>query len=114
MPMSELVQTNSGAPEAAQPGERVRSAEERYRALFDLGPVAVYSCDASGVIQEFNRRAVELWGCEPVLGDTDKRFCGSFKLFRPDGTDMPHEQCPMAEVVAGALAEARDGEGGIE
>jgi PAS domain S-box-containing protein len=57
----------------------VRSAEERYRTLFDLGPVAVYSCDAAGVIQEFNRRAVELWGCEPVLGDTDKRFCGSFK-----------------------------------
>ena len=88
--------------------------EERYRTLFDLGPVAVYSCDAAGVIQEFNRRAVELWGCEPVLGDTDKRFCGSFKLFRPDGTYMPHEQCPMAEVVAGTLAEARDGEVLIE
>ena len=57
--------------------------EQRYRTLFDLGPVAVYSCDASGVIQEFNRRAVELWGSEPAAGDTDKRFCGSFKLFRP-------------------------------
>ena len=68
--------------------------------LFDLGPVAVYSCDASGVIQEFNRRAVELWGSEPAAGDTDERFCGSFKLFRPDGRFMPHEQCPMAEVVA--------------
>ena len=68
--------------------------------------MAVYSCDAAGVIQEFNRRAVELWGCEPVAGDTDKRFCGSFKLFRPDGTYMPHEQCPMAEVVAGTLSEA--------
>ena len=80
--------------------------EQRYRTLFDLGPVAVYSCDAAGVIQEFNRRAVELWGCEPVVGDTDKRFCGSFKLFRPDGTYMPHDQCPMAEVVAGTLSEA--------
>ena len=69
-----------------QRDDAVRWNEERYRTLFDLGPVAVYSCDASGVIQEFNRRAVELWGCEPALGDTDKRFCGSFKLFRPDGT----------------------------
>jgi signal transduction histidine kinase/ActR/RegA family two-component response regulator len=88
--------------------------EERYRTLFDLGPVAVYSCDASGVIQEFNRRAVELWGCEPELGDTDKRFCGSFKLFRPDGRFMPHEQCPMAEVIAGTLTEACDAEVLIE
>ena len=112
--MSEFVQTNSGVTEPTQPADGVCSAEERYRTLFDLGPLAIYSCDAAGVIQEFNRRAVELWGCEPVVGDTDKRFCGSFKLFRPDGTYMPHEQCPMAEVVAGTLSEARDGEVVIE
>ena len=92
----------------------VRWNEERYRTLFDLGPVAVYSCDASGVIQEFNRRAVELWGCEPAAGDTDKRFCGSFKLFRPDGRFMPHDQCPMAEVITGTLLEACDEEVVIE
>jgi len=88
----------------------VRWNEERNRTLFDLGPLAVYSCDAAGVIQEFNRRAVELWGCEPLVGDTDRRFCGSFKLFRPDGSLMPHEQCPMAEVLAGTLSEACDAE----
>ena len=73
-------------------------SEDRYHTLFDLCPVAVYSCDASGVIEKFNRRAVELWGREPAPGDTDERFCGSFKLFRPDGSFMPHDQCPMAEV----------------
>ena len=26
--------------------------EDRYRTLFDLAPIAVYSCDASGVIRE--------------------------------------------------------------
>jgi two-component system CheB/CheR fusion protein len=92
----------------------VRESEERYRTLYDLGPVAVYSCDAAGVIQRFNRRAVELWGREPELGDTDERFCGSFKLFRPDGRFMPHEECPMAEVVAGTISEARDAEVVIE
>jgi two-component system CheB/CheR fusion protein len=92
----------------------VRDSEERYRTLFDLGPVAVYSCDAAGVIQTFNRRAAELWGREPVPGDTDQRFCGSFKMFRPDGRYMPHEQCPMAEVVAGTLSEVRDAEVHIE
>jgi signal transduction histidine kinase/ActR/RegA family two-component response regulator len=92
----------------------VRWNEERYRTLFDLGPVAVYSCDASGVIQEYNRRAVELWGCEPAAGDTDKRFCGSFKLFRPDGRFMPHDECPMAEVITGTLLEACDEEVVVE
>jgi PAS domain-containing protein len=100
--------------DATEPMSAVLSNEERYRALFDLVPVAVYSIDTSGVIQEFNARAAELWGCEPVLGDTDKRFCGSFKLFRPDGSFMPHEQCPMAEVVTGTLAEAQDAEVVIE
>src|SRR5918995_1068092 len=100
--------------ERPRPDEAMRWNEERYRTLFDLGPVAVYSCDAAGVIQEYNRRAVELWGREPALGDTDKRFCGSFKLFRPDGRFMPHEQCPMAEVVAGTLSEASDAEVLIE
>lgn len=85
-------------------------SEARYRTLFDFGPVAVYSCDASGVVDNFNRRAAELWGRTPVLGDTDERFCGSFKMFRPDGSFMPHGQCPMADVVSGRLAEVRDQE----
>lgn len=89
-------------------------SEGRYRVLFDMNPVAVYSIDASGVIQEFNRVAAELWGRQPALGDTDERFCGSFKLFRPDGSSMPHEQCPMAQVVKGEILEARDAEVLIE
>jgi PAS domain S-box-containing protein len=92
----------------------LRDSEERYRTLFDLGPVAVYSCDADGVIQTFNRRAAELWGRAPSPGDTSQRFCGSFKMFRSDGTFMPHDQCPMAEVVAGVITEVRDGEVHIE
>jgi signal transduction histidine kinase len=89
-------------------------SESRYQALFDLVPVAVYSIDASGVIENFNRRAVELWGREPVLGDTDQRFCGSFKMFRPDGSFMPHDHCPMAEVLSGKITSAHDAEVLIE
>jgi two-component system CheB/CheR fusion protein len=88
--------------------EEVHQSDDRYRLLFDLGPVAVYSIDTSGVIQNFNRRAAELWGREPVPGDTDERFCGSYKMFRPDGSFMPHEQCPMAEVVSGKIPAAHD------
>ncbi len=43
----------------------LRSSEERFRVLFDLGPVAIFSCDRDGMVQDFNRRAAELWGCTP-------------------------------------------------
>jgi len=92
----------------------VRASEERYRTLFELSPVAVYSINTSGLIEKFNGHAVQLWGRKPALGDTDERFCGSFKLFRPDGSFMPHAQSPMAEVVSGKIAETRDAEVLIE
>src|SRR5688572_12177130 len=89
--------------------EALRESEERYRTLFDLGPVAIYSIDTCGVIEAFNRQAANLWGREPPLGVSHERFCGSFRMFRPDGTFMPHDQCPMAEVVSGRLSEVRNG-----
>jgi len=94
--------------------EAIRQSEERYRTLFNLGPMAVYTIDTLGVIKDFNCRAAELWGREPALGDTDQRFCGSFKMFRPDGSFMPHDQCPMAEVVLGKVSAVHNGEVLIE
>lgn len=85
-----------------------------YRILFDLAPIAVYSCDASGVVQAYNNRAAELWGRTPTKGDTDERFCGSFKLYRPDGSYMPHEQCPMGDVLSGKVPGIHDAEVHIE
>jgi PAS domain S-box-containing protein len=91
----------------------LRTSEELHRLLFHLGPVAVYACDRSGVILKFNQRAAELWGRKPVSGEND-RFCGSFKLFRSNGSAMRHANCPMAEVLSGKIAEARDKEVIIE
>ncbi|HEV2455477.1 MAG TPA: chemotaxis protein CheB, partial [Verrucomicrobiae bacterium] len=92
----------------------LRESEERYRTLFDLNPVAVYTIDRLGMIQNFNRHAAELWGRKPVPGDTDQRFCGSFKMFRPDGGFVPLDQCPMADVVTGKLPAVCDTEMHIE
>jgi PAS domain S-box-containing protein len=92
----------------------LRESEGRYRALFDLGPVGVYSCDSSGLIRDFNRRAVELWGRRPQLGDNNEHWCGSFKMHSPDGVLLSHGDCPMAEVLSGKIPEARDAEVQIE
>src|SRR5437763_1507995 len=88
--------------------ESLRQSEKRYRTLFDVVPVAVYACDAEGLIQEFNQRAVELWGRESKKDDLNARFCGSFKMFYPDGRPMPHEKCPMARVLRGEKLQASD------
>ena len=77
--------------------EALRESEERYRRLVSILPVAVYTCEApSGMITFFNDHATALWGRAPRLGDPDDRFCGSFRLWRPDGTRLPHDETPMA------------------
>jgi PAS domain S-box-containing protein len=88
--------------------EKVQRSEERYRTIFDLVPVAVYVCDADGIIQQYNRRAAELWGREPGRNGEKPRFCGSHKIYYPDGRYMPHKECPMARVLRGEKLKAED------
>ena len=89
--------------------EKIQRSEERYRTLFDLVPVAVYTCDANGAIREYNRRAVELWGGEPGQNGEMPRFCGcSYKMYYPDGRYMPYEECPMARALRGEKLKAQD------
>jgi PAS domain S-box-containing protein len=67
--------------------------------LLDLLPAGVYVCDRDGAIVRWNRRATELWGRTPKLGDPSERFCGSYLLHRLDGGPLPHAACPMAEAL---------------
>ena len=92
----------------------LRQSAARFRTMFDHGPVAMYSVDAWGTIQEFNRHAVVLWGREPIRGDVLERYCGSFKLYRPDGSYLPHGQTPVVAILEGAMTEAHDVEVLIE
>jgi PAS domain S-box-containing protein len=88
--------------------EKIQRSEERYRTLFDLVPVAVYVCDADGIIREYNRRACELWGREPTGNGEEPRFCGSYKIYYPDGRPMPHDECPMARALRGEKLTPKD------
>jgi PAS domain S-box-containing protein len=67
--------------------------------LFEQVPFAIYVCDREGLVLRYNRRAAELWGRSPKLRDPDERFCGSHRMFRANGSLLPHDQCPMADVL---------------
>jgi len=70
--------------------------------LLEALPVAVYTTDADGRITFYNRAAAELWGHNPELGSS--QWCGSWRLYWPDGRPLPHDECPMAI----ALKEGRE------
>ena len=74
--------------------ELLRQSEERYRHLVHSLPAAIYTCDVTGRITLYNQTAVELWGREPEIGKDS--WCGSARIYRPDGTELPVDQCPMA------------------
>ncbi len=95
-------------PKLKRTQDKIRESQERYRILFDLVPVAIYTCSADGIIQEYNRRAVELWGREPSRNGEEPRFCGSYKIYYPDGRYMPHKDCPMARVLRGEKLKTED------
>src|SRR4051812_25391969 len=87
---------------AARVALGLRNGEEAFEVparLFEQLPFAVYLCDRDGLVLRFNRRAAELWGRSPKLRDPNERFCGSYRMFRPDGSLLPHHQCPMADVL---------------
>jgi PAS domain S-box-containing protein len=71
-----------------------RETERRYHDLLQTLGVAVYTTDAAGRITYYNEEATELWGRSPRLGVD--QWSGSQRLYRPDGTDLPLDQCPMA------------------
>lgn len=74
--------------------ERLRASERRLRELLEGLPAAIYTTDAHGRITFFNQAAVEFSGRQPTLGSDE--WCVSWRLYRPDGTPMPHDECPMA------------------
>ncbi|MGD9727671.1 MAG: PAS domain S-box protein [Nitrospiraceae bacterium] len=80
--------------ERKQAEEALRESDRRFREMIDALPAAVYTTDIEGRLTHFNPAAVELSGRTPLLG-TDQ-WCVSWKLYRPDGTLLPREECPMA------------------
>ncbi len=96
-------------------GDGILDDTQQSRSILEALPSAIYTTDAAGRITFFNESAATLWGVRPELGKSE--FCGSWKLYWPDGTPMLHDECPMAQTLktgkpvrgATAVAERPDG-----
>ncbi len=93
--------------ERAWAEDALRASEERFRVLFHLGPVAIFSCDRKGVIQNYNQRAAELWGRAPTFGETGEHFAALLKFYDAEGVILPHTASPILQVLRGEVF-ARD------
>ena len=68
--------------------------ERQFRAMLQALPVAIYTTDAQGVITFYNEAAVELSGRRPEIGRD--QWCVTWRLYKSDGSPLPHDECPMA------------------
>src|SRR5581483_5241547 len=87
----------SRTPEAGQP----RVLDHLQRMVMDLMPAGVYTCDATGKITYFNRRAAELWQLPPEHTIEEAQEArGRCKVFEIDGRQLNHPDQVRADVLA--------------
>jgi PAS domain S-box-containing protein len=73
---------------------KLRDSERQLQELIAAIPAAIYTTDAQGKITFFNHAAAELAGRAPTIGSDD--WCTTWKLYHPNGTVLPYDECPMA------------------
>jgi PAS domain S-box-containing protein len=73
---------------------KLRDSERQLQELIAAIPAAIYTTDAPGRITYYNQAAAELAGRPPTIGSDE--WCVTWKLYRPNGTPLPYDQCPMA------------------
>jgi two-component system CheB/CheR fusion protein len=74
-----------------QAEDKLEKSEREIRGLLEALPVAIYMTDPAGYVTYCNAAAVALWGLSPEPGTS--RYCGSWKLYRPNGTPLQHDEC---------------------
>jgi len=85
---------SEGAPQERGAGDARALFDPQCLDMLDALSLAAYATDAAGWITFYNEAAAALWGRRPILGR--ERWCGSWRIYRTDGTLLPHDHCPMA------------------
>ena len=89
--------------ESNEQSQRVlRECVKRHSHGLHADSPAIYICDKDGYIKFYNKAAEALWGRKPQIGKD--LWCGSFKIFTPDGTPTSFEECSMARTLKHGVA----------
>lgn len=74
--------------------EIARDNELKFQTMLESLPTPIYTTDAQGHVTFFNEAAADLAGRRPEIGID--QWCITWRLYRPDGTRLPLDECPMA------------------
>jgi len=66
------------------------------QSALDAIPTGFCVCRADGALVRYNKRAVELWGRAPQLGDTGEFSETKFRRYTPQGVPLPFAASPVA------------------
>jgi PAS domain S-box-containing protein len=84
-----MVDSNERGHFTARPIPSLLSAMLRASdGILELLPIATFICDAKGIILQYNRHAVAVWGGKPSPGQTHDQFRESIRFFELDGTPV--------------------------
>ncbi|MFI5211307.1 MAG: PAS domain S-box protein [Ignavibacteria bacterium] len=78
--------------------EAEKRRKQELENILETLPAGAYTCDHSGLITYYNKKAVQIWGREPKLNDPMDRYCGSFKLYIGNET-VKHNECWTAKAI---------------
>lgn len=73
--------------------------EQRLGSMMAILPAGMYTCDANGRITYFNKRAAEIWGREPQLGEALTSFKRYFKHSTLEGKLLSIAELPVMQTV---------------
>jgi len=94
--------TSLAYPDSATPASAIsRALQQALQSgdgLLEWLPIGVYTCDIDGHLVHYNRRAAELWGRSPAVGNGQNRFCGAQNAYAANGDKL--DLAPMAELLA--------------
>ena len=96
--MTSLAYHDSSAPASAI-SRALRQVLQAGDGLLEWLPIGIYTCDVQGSLVHYNRRAIELWGRSPAIGNGQRRFCGAHRAYWPNGEAIPLTESPMAELL---------------
>jgi PAS domain S-box-containing protein len=69
------------------------------QAALDAIPTGLCVCTVDGALTRYNRRAVELWGRAPRLGDPGEQHGSDFRRYQADGAPLSFATTPVGNLL---------------